>query len=292
MNTMVERLDSLDERIARLEAGGDLVDETVVDATLATPPAANITATELRHLQDGVRFVVQEGTTIARLDLTGRSDVHVAVHGRVDEIWMADARRIEISGRGSVGKISVSEWAQGRAGHRNFDIAIKDVEIVGTESAMDLQYITNVLIKGVTTSGINKYAIWMSNCTNAYVHDCNLSTAGRESCVRLVNVQFGEVARSELRSDYKHCFRIHGVSNNIVMHGCTLEGPRAVMVASMPDDRVSNVEIRDNAINDAQVHLLGLPADTTQLRFFKWLRNRVTNSQVLMVNEDETWTIE
>lgn len=290
MNDIVVRLDALESRV---EYSGEVVEvEPLEEWTVATPPTITRTTTDVGQLANETHFIVDAGVEVDRLDLTGRQDVRVEVNGRINNIWLADAHRIEIFGTGKVGNITASEWVAGNRGFRNSDLAVRTISVDGPETAFDIQFTRNVLLQGINTTGINRYGVWLSSCQNAYIRDCLFETEGEESCVRMVDVQFAHVRDSFLRSNYKHCFRVHGESKNIALERSTLVGPRAMMIGTMSGDSVSNVTIQDNWIRDATVHLLGLPADVNQLSSFTWRRNTVQNSQDLPEARSDTWVIE
>lgn len=304
MDSLVNTINDLSQRVAILEnarntqpAPTPVVTQPVVNLqpVITATPQTTSASEEPTRLASGAHIHVREGTRAGSMPVIHMNDVVIEIDGFVDSIWIADARRVIIRGKGTVGRITVSEWASGRSGFRNSDIDISEVTFTTDRTAMEIQHAENVRVVGTRAVNVRNYALWLSSTVNAAVFNNDFSTAGDESCVRLVDVQRVNVLRNNIRSLAKHCFRIHGQSSNVSFVGNTVSGPRFSMVGTMPGDVVRDVEMLSNNISGASVQLLGVPVSSpTALQNFTYRDNTATNSVDTELDSYQgvaTWTI-
>ena len=317
MNGSVDRMADLERRVRELEARPSSPIQLPPPAPQPSPqppppqepvvpaptpilnpvrqPVTNYSTEEATNVRSGAYVKVRETARAGNIPITHMNDVIIDIDGHVESIWIADSRRVHIRGRGTVGTITVSEYASGRAGHRNEDIAVESVRCVTDRTAMDIQHATNVYVTKVEALAIRNYAIWMSDCSNATVTYNNFATQGDESCVRLVNVRSARIVANDLLSRAKHCFRVHGISSEINFMSNTVVGPRGMMLGTMPSDALTNINVTDNRIVNASVQSLGVPVNTpAALRGFVFRGNTLDNSvdELSSYQGVPTWIIE
>ncbi len=136
------------------------------------------------------------------------------------------------------------------------DWLVRDVRIEGVEvDAAD----TAFAVRGVRVAILNsraraaRYSVWCGDTQDFQTEDLVLAgnrfeSAGPESTVRLVGVRRAIVVDNTLSNTFKHDFRVHGTSDQVVFARNRLLHT-GIMVGSMPEDHIGSVWILDNEVH-------------------------------------------
>ncbi len=147
------------------------------------------------------------------------------------------------------------------------DVTIDGVDVEAEDSAF--------LVRGRRVAILNsharaeRYSVWVGDTADFQSEDLviagnHFESAGPESTVRLVSVRHAVVVDNTLSNTFKHDFRVHGTSDEVVFARNRLI-TTGIMVGSMPEDHVGSVWILDNEIHNHVESLFVVSKDRVRL---------------------------
>jgi hypothetical protein len=209
-------------------------------------------------------------------------DVRAAPDARIAHLVVRrGAKRIRIAG-GHYGFIELPVPGQFVPGPPQFrpewlaeDVTIDGVDVDAPDSA--------IFVRGRRVAIVNsrahaeRYSIWAGDTGDFQSEDIVIAgnrfeSAGPESTVRLVSVRHVVVVDNTLSNSFKHDFRVHGTSDEVVFARNRLIRT-GIMVGSMPDDRIGSVWILDNELHHHVPSLLVVSPE--RVRFLAARGNRI-----------------
>jgi hypothetical protein len=264
IDAMLLRLDALEARIAAREAAEAVQPPAPVPVPppiIVTPPAVapppapgnyshtiipNMTHRTL-HIDRSSTLVNLAGQLLAELDIViavGVSDICI---------------------RGGTARSITSQIPGGRTPCYN-RLLIENVTLNNfNESAMELHG-NNTTLRNVTANS-SRYCLWLGeseDLTGVLLEDCNFTSRGDESTVRITDCTDVQIKSTMLRNGNKHCLRLHGRTSNVTleqvhMHGAG-NGFAAGALQGVPAS-VSSVVVRDCVIATLGPDRLNLARD-------------------------------
>lgn len=187
------------------------------------------------------------------VDLSGLNNVAIDLNGyRISRLNIGNINGLSVWD-GSVGTI----YNDGGAVATN--VLVRGVSMDGPRQGESFNVSVNNLHLDEVTAKVDRYSVWCDDSRNILVENCELETydtgsGEEEACTRFVCVSGLTMRNNVLKSNLKHCFRVHGLSSDILFEGNTCigawfmfgieEGRNGLGVP----DQISNIRILNNSI--------------------------------------------